>query len=134
MNHRIRQSGGKVWFTPSLQVIYRPRSTFAALGRQYFYYGRWRRVVARHHVGTINLRYLAPPAMVVVSAAAVVGGFLWWPAWLLPAAYGLGIAAGGVLISTGEAGRTRLLTPFVLGVMHWSWGIGFLTSPPRLAR
>jgi hypothetical protein len=53
---------------------------------------------------------------------------------LVPAAYALGIGAGGLAISAGESARTRLLTPLVLGVMHWSWGIGFITSPPRLAR
>lgn len=134
MNHRIRQTGGRVWFTPALKVTYRPRSTPAALGKQYFYYGRWRRVVARHHTGTINVRYLAPPVMVAGTSLAIVLGFLWWPAWLVPAAYALLIAAGGLAISSGESWRTRLLTPLALGVMHWSWGIGFITSPPRLAR
>jgi glycosyltransferase involved in cell wall biosynthesis len=134
MNHRIRQTGGRVWFTPDLKVTYRPRSTFAALGKQYFYYGRWRRVVARHHVGTINVRYLAPPVMVAGTTLAVLAGFLWWPAWLVPAAYGLAVGVGGLAISSGESLRTRLCTPLVLGVMHWSWGIGFLTSPPGLAR
>ena len=134
MNHRIRATGGLVWFTPELKVTYRPRSTVKALALQYFHYGRWRRVVARHHSGTINLRYLAPPAMVVTTTAALLAGFLWWPAWLVPAAYGLGITAGGLAISRGETVRTRLLTPLMLGVMHWSWGIGFLTSPRKLAR
>lgn len=134
MNHRIRESGGLVWFTPDLKVTYRPRSTFKALGLQYFHYGRWRRVVARHHTGTINLRYLAPPAMVLGTSAAILAGILWWPAWLVPAAYGLAIGAGGLLISRGEPLRARLLTPLMLGVMHWSWGIGFLTSPRTLAR
>ena len=134
MNHRIRQSGGRVWFTPALKVTYRPRSTVTALGKQYFYYGRWRRVVARHHSGTINLRYLAPPVMVAGVTLASLMGFVWWPAWLVPAAYGVVIAAGGLAISAGESLRTRLLTGPALGVMHWSWGIGFITSPPKLAR
>ena len=74
LNHRIRLSGGVVWFEPELRVTYRPRSTPRALGAQYFHYGRWRRVVARQHAGTINLRYLAPPAAVsVIAAGSVVG-------------------------------------------------------------
>ena len=32
MNHRIRASGGTVWFTPDLQVIYRPRPERATAG------------------------------------------------------------------------------------------------------
>jgi succinoglycan biosynthesis protein ExoA len=134
MNHRIRRTGGRVWFVPELKVTYRPRSTIRALARQYFLYGRWRRVVARHHEGTINVRYLAPPVMVVVTSAAVVAGLFWWPAWALPAGYLAAIAVGGVAISPGESLRTRLTTPVVLGVMHWCWGIGFISSPRSLAR
>lgn len=134
MNHRIRETGGRVWFTPDLRVTYRPRATAAALGRQYFYYGRWRRVVARRHRGTINSRYLAPPAMVVGTAAAVVTGIFWLPALAVPAAYGVAIAIGGLAISRGESAVVRARTPLALGVMHWAWGIGFLTSPRSLGR
>jgi succinoglycan biosynthesis protein ExoA len=134
MNHRIRESGGTVWFTPALKVTYRPRASVPALAKQYFHYGRWRRVVARHHQGTINPRYLAPPTMVVATTAAAVAGFLWAPAWAVPAAYAVGVVAGGAAISGGESPRTRATTPLVLATMHWAWGVGFLTSPRRLAR
>lgn len=134
MNHRIRQNGGLVWFTPALRVTYRPRSTVKALAKQYFLYGRWRRVVARSHQGTINARYLAAPVMVlgVTSAAAV--GCVWSPALLVPAAYVAGTAAAGLVIGRGEDRSVRLLIPAVLATMHWSWGVGFLTSPRNLPR
>ena len=74
LNHRIRLSGGVIWFEPQLRVTYRPRSSPRALGAQYFHYGRWRRVVARQHAGTINLRYLAPPAAVSVITAGTAAG------------------------------------------------------------
>ncbi|MEW1955057.1 glycosyltransferase family 2 protein [Terrabacter sp. NPDC080008] len=134
MNHRIRETGGTVWFTPDLKVTYRPRATVKALAKQYFHYGRWRRVVARHHEGTINPRYLAPPTMVAVATAATVAGFFWRPAWAVPAAYAAGVVAGGAAISRGESPATRAVTPVVLATMHWSWGVGFLTSPRRLTR
>ncbi len=133
MNHRIKASGGRVWFTPDLVVTYRPRGSVAALARQYFHYGRWRHVIARYHAGTVNLRYLAPPTMVVGTSAATVLGLLWRPAWLVPAAYATAIAAGGIAISNGESPRTRALTPIALATMHWAWGLGYLTSPRRLA-
>jgi len=60
LNHRMREAGGLIWFQPELRVSYRPRASVRALAAQYFGYGRWRRVVARRHEGTINLRYLAP--------------------------------------------------------------------------
>ncbi|MDQ2796884.1 MAG: glycosyltransferase family 2 protein [Actinomycetota bacterium] len=134
MNHRIRQSGGTVWFTPELKVTYRPRGSFAALAKQYLHYGRWRRVVSRHHHGTVNPRYLAPPTMAVLTTAGLVAGFFWKPAWVVPAGYLAAVAAGGLAISPGESPRTRALTPAVLATMHWSWGYGFITSPRNLAR
>ena len=134
MNHRIRETGGKVWFTPDLKVTYRPRASVQALAKQYFHYGRWRRVVARHHEGTINPRYPAPPTMVGVTTVATIAGFVWPPAWIVPAAYAAGVTAGGLAISRGESAATRAATPVVLATMHWSWGIGFLTSPSSLKR
>jgi len=134
LNHRIRTTGGRVWFVPELKVTYRPRSTVRALARQYFLYGRWRRVVANHHEGTISARYLAPPIMVVATSVAAVLGVFFWPAWVVPVVYLGVIVVGGVAISPGEPIRTRLTTPLVLGVMHWCWGIGFITSPRALAR
>lgn len=134
LNLRIRQSGGVVWFTPDMEVTYRPRSTVRRLARQYLEYGRWRRVVAREHPETVNARYLAPPVMVVGTTAATLLGLLWPPALAAPAAYVLGVTAGGAVISRGEPLATRALTPVALATMHWSWGIGFLTSPRSLGR
>ncbi|MEO5745330.1 MAG: glycosyltransferase family 2 protein [Terracoccus sp.] len=133
MNHRIRQTGGLVWFTPELKVTYRPRGSFESLAKQYFHYGRWRRVVSRHHEGTINPRYLAPPTMAVLTTAGLVAGFFWKPAWVVPAGYLAAVTAGGLAISAGEQPKSRMLTPAVLATMHWAWGVGFLTSPKNLA-
>ncbi len=130
LNHRIRDTGGVVWFTPDLRVTYRPRSTFRSLARQYLEYGRWRRTVARTHAGTLNARYLAAPAMVLgVGAAGALGVLAWRPALAVPAAYAAAVLAGGVAITRGEPLRTRVLAGPVLATMHWSWGWGFLTSP-----
>ena len=133
LNHRIRATGGVVWFTPELTVSYRPRRTVTALARQYFNYGRWRRVVAHRH-GTISARYLAPPALVSGLAVALLVA-PWWP-WtlLVPAGYLLAITVGGIAVGAGLQWRPRLLVPVALGAMHLSWGMGFLTSPPRLKR
>lgn len=134
LNLRLRQTGGTVWFTPDMEVTYRPRSSVRALARQYFQYGQWRRVVAREHPETMNARYLAPPVMVAGVTTATLLGLFWAPALLVPTAYAMGVVAGGAAISGGEPPRTRLLTPVVLATMHWSWGVGFLTSPRSLGR
>ncbi|CAN7155874.1 glycosyltransferase family 2 protein [Knoellia sp. LjRoot47] len=134
LNLKLRQTGGTVWFTPDMEVTYRPRSTVKALARQYFQYGQWRRVVMREHPETANARYLAPPVMVAGTAAATLLGLAWAPALLVPTAYVAGVLVGGVAISGGEPARARALTPLALATMHWSWGVGFLTSPRSLGR
>lgn len=134
LNHRIRAGGGRVWFTPDLVVTYRPRSTVGRLADQYFNYGRWRRVVARQHPGTANARYLAPPAMVMGTVAASLLGLAWRPAWAVPAGYAVAIGIGGWIISKGESPPVRTRVPLAIATMHWSWGIGFLTSPKNLAK
>ncbi|MGL5864757.1 MAG: glycosyltransferase family 2 protein [Dermatophilaceae bacterium] len=134
LNHRIRTTGGTVWFTPRLRVTYRPRSTVRALARQYLQYGRWRRAVSRTHAGTLTLRYLAAPVMVVGVAVAVAVAAWWWPAAVVPLGYLASVGVGGVAIGRGEPVAVRLLVPVALATMHGAWGVGFLTSPRALGR
>ena len=140
LNHRIRNSGGTVWFTPDLHVSYRPRSTVRALARQYRNYGRWRRVVMKRHRGTANLRYLAPPVAVIAVASGTAAGAIGAMAgvaalrigFLAPAGYVAGILAGSAVIGSGLPIRSRMWLPVVFATMHGSWGIGFLLSPRAL--
>ncbi|NUS89165.1 MAG: glycosyltransferase family 2 protein, partial [Streptomyces sp.] len=135
LNFRIREAGGLIWFSPELKVSYRPRPNVRELAKQYRNYGRWRHVVARFHQGSINLRYLAPPAAVVAIAAGVVVGAALTP-WglLVPGGYLAAIAAGSVPAGKGLPLKARLQIPVALATMHMSWGWGFLTSPRSLAR
>ena len=109
-----------------------PRPTLRALARQYRDYGRWRRVVARSTRGTINARYLAPPAVLVVGVVAgAVGGFFWWPLWLVPAAYLAATTLGGLTRARAAArAADRLWLPAILPTMHLSLGLGLPHQPP----
>lgn len=138
LNLRIRNSGGIVWFTPQMAVTYRPRSTPAALARQYHDYGRWRREVVRRHPETVSLRYLAAPVTVVVIALGVVlavAGLVFGQSTLV--LLGLAPAAvyvvGNLMASVWTALAERVSRlPVILGlplafaVMHGAWGAGFL--------
>ncbi len=132
MNHRIRQAGGLVWFSPALRVTYRPRSTVRALARQYRDYGRWRRVVARTHKGTINLRYLAPPVAVIGSLVGIAGAVVTPWTLLLPGGYLAVVAVGTAVAGRGLPAPALVRLPVALMTMHLSWGWGFVTSPASL--
>jgi succinoglycan biosynthesis protein ExoA len=132
LNFRLRQSGGVVYFDPRLKVTYRPRSTVKALAKQYFEYGRWRRVVSRRHQGSINYRYLAPPFTVAATSLSLIAGALFGPLFLIPAlVYSVFILGASIII--GKSMGEILCLPTILLTMHISWGLGFLTSPKSLA-
>jgi glycosyltransferase involved in cell wall biosynthesis len=132
LNFRLRAAGGVVYFDPRLVVTYRPRSTVKALAKQYFEYGRWRRVVSRRHEGTINYRYLAPPFTVLATLTSLVIGLNFGTIFLVPALiYGLFILIASFKIS--ESISEFVAMPLILLTMHFSWGTGFLTSLKSLA-
>lgn len=132
LNFRLRQAGGKIFFDPRLHVTYRPRSTVKALAKQYFEYGRWRRVVSRRHKGTINYRYLAPPFSLVAALVSIILSVTLNNLFIIPAAiYGIFLILASLLIGKGII--ERILLPIVLFTMQMSWGLGFLTSPKTLA-
>ena len=131
MNYRLRRNGGSVWFNPELKVTYRPRSTARALARQYFEYGRWRRVVSRRHSGTINFRYLAPPVNLIITSLSIASGLLVHPFFAIPAVgYLAAIFLSSLIIGKNWGERVRL--PIVLIIMHFCWGFGFISSPRAL--
>lgn len=131
LNFRLRANGGTIYFDPRLQVRYRPRPTISALAKQYFEYGRWRRVVSRRHQGTINYRYLAPPVALAGFLASILMGTLTHPIFLAPAAiYIVFVALAALAIAKSLMQYLYLLA--VIPTMHFAWGAGFLTSPKGL--
>jgi glycosyltransferase involved in cell wall biosynthesis len=130
LNFRLRENGGVIYFDPRLHVTYRPRSTVKALAKQYFEYGRWRRVVSRKHSGTINYRYLAPPFALVGFVSSVIAGFI-APVLFIPAAiYSLFVLLASVKIASSI--REYFLLLAVIPTMHFAWGAGFISSPKTL--
>ena len=127
LNHRLRKNGGKIYFDPRLQVTYRPRPNLKKLAKQYFQYGRWRRVVSRSHPGTVNLRYLAPPFTLLGTITSLLLGLLIDPFLFIPTAvYGIFLLISSIFIS--KTIREFILLLAIIPTMHFAWGAGFITS------
>ena len=134
LNHRIRATGGLIWFTPELRVSYRPRGSLRRLARQYHGYGRWRREVARRYPETVSMRYLAPPAalIAVVGGAALgtlgltVGPRILLLGFVAPAGYAIANLLASARASRGLPWRSARNLPAVFATMHGAWGSGFL--------
>ena len=131
LNFRLRENGGVIYFDPRLHVTYRPRSSVGALAKQYFEYGRWRRVVSRRHSGTINYRYLAPPFALLGFSASLILGIALSSIFFIPAlVYLLFVVLASLKISTSIGEYLLLL--LVIPTMHFAWGAGFISSPKTL--
>lgn len=131
LNFRLRENGGVIYFDPRLHVTYRPRSSIGALAKQYFEYGRWRRVVSRRHSGTINYRYLAPPFALIGFSTSLILGIALSSIFFIPAlVYLLFVVLASLKISTSMSEYFLLL--LVIPTMHFAWGAGFISSPKTL--
>jgi succinoglycan biosynthesis protein ExoA len=54
--------------------------------------------------------------------------------FIIPVGYLAGVTGAAVLLARELPPLVRARVPLVLATMHMTWGLGFLTSPRRLAR
>jgi succinoglycan biosynthesis protein ExoA len=136
LNYRLRQAGRRIWFSPDLQVTYRPRASLRALTKQMYETGKWRREVVRRYPETANVRYLAPPVAVAVIAAGTALGLLGVGlhsrilrlGLAAPVSYASVIVIGSAVTSRTMSDAARLRLPLVLATTHLAWGAGFLVG------
>ncbi len=133
LNTRIRQSGGKLWLDPNIQVQYYARSNLGQLVRQYFRYGYWKVHMLRRFPGSLRWRQALPPAFVLLLGVLLVAS-VWLPVarWMLLGVlvvYILVLILGGLDISLqGQKPYMVFMVPLVIAAMHLSWGSAFLWS------
>ncbi len=129
-NLRIAKGGGRVWQSPRIRSVYRPRAGLAQVFRQYLQYGYWKPFVVTKHGQAAALRHLAPGVFIaLLAAAAVIAPWLAaWPLALLVGLYALGVLAMtlAVAVSLRPPLPVLLRVPAVIAVYHFGYGIGSL--------
>ncbi len=133
LNRRLRATGGTVWFTPELEVEYRPRSSLRKLIRQFVATGIWRGELARRFGSANSLRYFVPPLAVIgillgiiLGVVGLLAGVPWLTfAFVVPGVYLLFVVAASI-VAAKQGIRTGLWYLVVLPCIHFGWGIGFL--------
>ena len=127
LNWRFRRNGGTVWFDPSIQSTYLPRSSPESLARQNFTYGRWKAAMLLANPRSVRMRQLAPPLLLAVMMATVLASLL--SGWLAGLALWPGIyvamAAAEGLRKPDRWESCLLILPLVMFIMHVSWAAGF---------
>ncbi len=125
LNQRIHDAGGKIYLSREIVVSYHPRSSFAALARQYFRYGRGRARTLLKHGRLLSLRPLIPAAM-VAAGATLLATSLVQP--FTPLAFaGYGALTGLEAVRVGRAaGLAQIPTVWaIFPVLHLAHGVGF---------
>lgn len=128
LNHRIRESGGRVLFSPDIPTRYYVRESIRGLTRQYFRYGRAKVRVARASPGVIRPYHFVAPALV---AAAPVSALLARTRrgrrtlMIGAAVYAAACLTAGIRAGRGESASVRLRVPPIFVVLHVAWGTGF---------
>jgi glycosyltransferase involved in cell wall biosynthesis len=137
LNTRIRQSGGKLWLDPNIQVQYYSRSNLRQLARQYWRYGYWKAAMLRRYPGSLRWRQALPP-LFVLGLAVLLAASLWFTAarWIfliVVVLYGMALLVSGLDITLQNKRNSQLFgVPLVIATMHFSWGSAFILSVIRL--
>jgi succinoglycan biosynthesis protein ExoA len=125
LDHRMTQNGARIWLEPSGALTYFPRRTISSLWRQYFKYGVGRARNLRRHKMRPHLRQILPLAVPGALILALLTPF--HAIFALPLlAWALLCLGLGAIIGLRKGGGWRLLTGVAAGIMHMSWGLGFI--------
>ena len=128
-NLRIVKGGGRVWQSPRIRSVYRPRASWSQVFRQYLQYGYWKPFVMKKHGQAASVRQAVPGLFVAglaVSAAVAAAGLGVWPLVAIAGAYLLGALAmsAAVVGSQRLSLSVALRVPAVIVAYHVGYGLG----------
>jgi len=129
LNTRTIEQGGSVYFSPEISCIYYCRESFLRLRRQFHNYGKFRAKTLQRYPQTLNIRHMAPPALVL--AFAVFALLTIWTVTSLVFLTLVYLAALGLFAADASAKSAWKYFPAIalaIGVLHVSWGIGFISG------
>lgn len=129
LNYRIRTAGYRLLFDPRIITVYNPRQSLRQLSRQFFDYGRGKAVVIIRHPGSLRLRHLITPSLVLFLLGAP--GFA---RFKIGRAVVAGTSVAYAALICGTVAMTKPLrhgadpVTFVMAfpTMHITWGTGFI--------
>ena len=126
LNSRIIAAGGKIYFDPSLQLKYYSRPTlrkFLAMLRKNGLY-HW--LVLRKTPQAFRWRHMLPAFFLAFLALTAVGGWLWWPIWLVGvggmALYGVANVLSSAVVAARGGWVYLFVMPWVFLLCHLNYG------------
>jgi hypothetical protein len=137
-NSRLRSLGAKILLASDVRARYYSRGSVRSLWRQYFQYGLWKVRVMQKHPRQMQARHFVPAVFVSSLLLGIsLGTFSTYARILLGAGLGLYLVANlsaSALIALRPEDDTKdklnslLFFPLIFGVLHLSYGTGFLVG------
>ena len=137
-NQRVHMAGLSCYFTPTVKVVYHPRSSVKGLFIQLARYGMGRARLAFKYPESLTLPALVPP----LWASWVVGGgllsaaipYLGW-VWLMSLILYVGVlCSAAVVLSRREPAGVGRCVPLVFAGIHFGFAWGFSQEVGRQIR
>lgn len=129
-NYRLRSSGGRIFYTPAIKVLYHCRDSLLGLWKQYFQYGFWKAQVIKKHPRSIAFRHLVPPIFVGTLVTTGLLGLASHRFRYLFALVVLSYLMASLVFSTAiarrEGWRYLPILPLTFACVHLAWGSGAL--------
>ena len=131
-NYRLRKLGASILLASDIRSQYYSRGSLLSLWRQYFQYGYWKVRVMQKHPWQMKLRQFVPALFVFVLIASLLASFTFdlarWMFVLLFGSYVLANALATILTARRARARMLLLLPAAFSVLHFSYGLGFISG------
>jgi glycosyltransferase involved in cell wall biosynthesis len=128
-NLRIVRGGGRIWQSPSIRSVYRPRDSLGALWRQWLQYGYWKPFVMKKHRQAAAWRHRVPGLFVAALALTTLLALTGAGAAPLLALLGLyALVLAGLSLAVASASSWALLwrLPLVVAAQQIGYGVGTL--------
>ena len=129
-NLRLRESGGKIVYSPKIESVYFSRATIRKLSNQYFEYGYWKARVFLQNTNAFKRRHFAPA---LFSLFIVFGGVfsIFFPQLLnfyfgiLVLYFFISFVSALLTAQKNKVCKSFPIIPLAFLIIHVGYGIGF---------
>ena len=130
-NFRLIQSGGKIWFDPTIKSKYFSRTSLIYLFKQYFFYGFYKVRVFQKRKGVASSRQLVPAIFILSIVVSILLKILTGNHIYFTITFGIYIATSLIFsFATIVKRKKKLFFVPILQlsyfVIHSSYGLGFI--------
>ena len=131
-NYRIREAGGRILLAEDVKSEYFSRGSLRKLWKQYFQYGYWKVRVLQKHPRQMSPRQFVPLGfvlgLILTSLLSLFTPWGWQTLLALAVVYLAANFTASMITAWGKGCKKMALLPLAFGIIHLSYGLGFLAG------